>query len=284
MNDWPWNVRGQKVLPAQRTLVMGVLNVTPDSFSDGGLYRSVEEAVEAGLAMLRAGADIVDIGGESSRPGRQGPVAADEELRRVLPVLRELRQRAPDALISVDTYKAVVAEQVLDAGADIINDIYALRHSPDIASLVVRHDAGLILMHMQGTPETMQDNPAYQNVVVDIKNELRAAMEVALDRGVPEQNIVVDPGFGFGKTVEHNIEILAQLEYFRLLQRPICVGVSRKRFLGAILGGADVAEREEATRAAEVIAALHGASIIRTHNVKAARQALAVADAVLARL
>lgn len=284
MNEWSWIVRGQRVLPAKRTLIMGILNVTPDSFSDGGLYRSVEDAVEAGLAMLRAGADIIDVGGESTRPGRSGPVAADEELRRVVPVLQQLRRRAPEALISVDTYKAEVAEEALEAGADIINDIYALRHSPEIANLAARHGAGLVLMHMQGTPETMQDNPTYQNVVVDIKNELRAAMELALDRGVAEEGIVVDPGFGFGKTVEHNIEILAQLEYLRLLQRPICVGVSRKRFLGAILGGADVAEREDASRAAEVIAVLNGASIVRTHNVKAARQALAVADAVLARL
>ncbi len=284
MNEWPWRVRGRSVLPAGRTLVMGILNVTPDSFSDGGRYRDVDSALEAALGMLEDGADIIDVGGESTRPGRPGPVSPDEELRRVLPVVKALRDKAPQALISVDTYKAEVAEQVLDAGADIINDIYALRFAPNIGNLVARHGAGLILMHMQGTPETMQDNPTYQNVVVEIKNELRHAMDMAIERGVPEEAIVVDPGFGFGKTVEHNVELLANLEYFRLLQRPVCVGLSRKRFLGTLCGGLDVHEREEATLAAQTMAAIHGASIIRTHNVKAAKRALAVADAVLARL
>lgn len=284
MTNWPWVVRGRTLLPADHTLVMGILNVTPDSFSDGGRYRDAQEAVEAALKMLEEGADIIDIGGESSRPGRSGPVSAEEELKRVMPVLQALRQQAPDCVISVDTYKAEVAEQVLDAGADIINDIYALRFAPSIADHVARHDAGLILMHMQGTPETMQEHPTYQNLVVDIKNELRHAMDVAMEHGVKEQALAVDPGFGFGKTVEHNVELLANLEYLRLLQRPICVGVSRKRFLGAICGGLDVHEREEATLAAQTIAVLHGASIIRTHNVKAAKRALAVADAVTAYL
>jgi dihydropteroate synthase len=284
VTEWPWIVRGRRVLPAGRSLVMGILNVSPDSFSDGGRFRDAQEAVDAALKMLADGADIIDVGGESSRPGRSGPVPAQEELRRVLPVVKALREKAPQALISVDTYKAEVAEQALDAGADIINDIYALRYAPSVADLVARHKAGLVLMHMQGTPETMQVNPTYQNVVVEIKNELRQALQLALERGVPEEAIAIDPGFGFGKTVEHNVELLAQLEYFRLLQRPICVGVSRKRFLGALCGGLDVDEREEATLAAVTIAVLHGAAIVRVHNVKAAKRALAVADAVLARL
>lgn len=284
MSQWPWIVRGKRILPAQRTLVMGILNVTPDSFSDGGRYSSSEAAVDGALAMLEEGADIIDIGGESSRPGREGPVSAEVELERVLPVVKGLRAAAPEALISVDTYKAEVAEQVLAAGADIINDIYGLRFAPQIAELVARADAGLILMHMQGTPETMQDHPTYANVVVDIKNELRQAMECALERGVREEALVVDPGFGFGKTVEHNVELLAGLEYLRLLQRPICVGVSRKRFLGVLAGGLEVDEREEATLAAQVIAVLHGAQIVRTHNVRGARRALAVADAIVAQL
>ncbi|MCX7626068.1 MAG: dihydropteroate synthase [Candidatus Sumerlaeaceae bacterium] len=284
MTAWSWVVRGRQILPATRTLIMGILNVTPDSFSNGGLYRSVDDAVGAGLQMLDEGADIVDIGGESSRPDRSGPVSVDVELSRIMPVLEALRSKAPQALISVDTYKAEVAEKALQAGADIINDIYALRFAPSIANLVAREGGGLILMHMQGTPETMQENPRYENLVVDIKNELRQAIEQALARGVPEDAIVVDPGFGFGKTVEHNVELLANLEYFRLLQRPICIGVSRKRFLGALTGGLGVQEREEATIAAQTIAVLHGASIVRTHNVRAARRALAVADAVVKRL
>lgn len=284
MTGWSWVVRGRQILPANRTLIMGILNVTPDSFSDGGLYRNVDDAVGAALQMLEDGADIIDIGGESTRPDRSGPVPADVELQRIMPVLETLRNKAPKALISVDTYKAEVAEKALLAGADIINDVYALRFAPEIANLVAREGAGLILMHMQGTPETMQENPTYQNLVVDIKNELRQAIEQAVARGVPEHAIVVDPGFGFGKTVEHNVELLANLEYFRLLQRPICVGLSRKRFLGALTGGLGVQEREEATIAAQTIAVLNGASMVRTHNVRAARRALAVADAVVAKL
>jgi dihydropteroate synthase len=283
MTAWPWVIHDLQVLPADHTLVMGILNVTPDSFSDGGRYHDTHAAVEAALQMIADGADIIDIGAESTNPSRSAPVDADEELRRLMPVLRELRARAPHALISVDTYKAKVAGEALEAGADIINDVYGLRYDPSIADVVARYGAGLIIMHMQGTPETMQASPTYQNLLVDIKNELRAAMETAMERGVREQAIAVDPGFGFGKTLDHNIELLAQLEYFGLLQRPLCVGVSRKRFLGALLAGADVHEREEATRAAEVIAAMNGAAIVRTHNVKAACRALKVADAVLTR-
>lgn len=284
MNAWPWVVRGKRVLPSERTLVMGILNVTPDSFSDGGSYANPRQAVDAALRMIEEGADIIDVGGESSRPGRAGPVSVEEELRRVKPVVELLRKESPDVLISVDTYKAPVVEQVLDCGADIINDIYALRFSPETGNLVVRYNAGLILMHMQGTPETMQQSPTYRDVVVDVKHELRECMDAALSLGVPEETIAIDPGFGFGKTVDHNVQLLAGLEYLRLLQRPICVGISRKSFLGALLGGADVSEREEATIAAQVIAVLHGASIVRTHNVKNARRSLAVVDAVMKKM
>lgn len=284
MNAWPWVVRGKRVLPSERTLVMGILNVTPDSFSDGGSYANPRQAVDAALRMIEEGADIIDVGGESSRPGRAGPVSVEEELRRVKPVVELLRKESPDVLISVDTYKAPVVEQVLDCGADIINDIYALRFSPETGNLVVRYNAGLILMHMQGTPETMQQSPTYRDVVVDVKHELRECMDAALSLGVPEEAIAIDPGFGFGKTVDHNVQLLAGLEYLRLLQRPICVGISRKSFLGALLGGADVSEREEATIAAQVIAVLHGASIVRTHNVKNARRSLAVVDAVMKKM
>jgi dihydropteroate synthase len=262
---------------------MGILNVTPDSFSDGGRYLDPQSALAAATQMVEAGADILDIGGESTRPTRSGPVSADEELSRILPVLREVRARFPNVLISVDTYKAEVAKVALEEGADIINDIYALRASPEIAKLVAAADAGLILMHMQGSPETMQQNPQYGNVAVEIKNFLRDQIAFAVEAGVPEEAIAVDPGFGFGKTVEHNIELLARLEYFRLLQRPICVGVSRKSFLGALTGGLPTLEREEATLAAQCVAVMNGAAMVRCHDVRAARRALAVVDAVLAR-
>lgn len=282
-DQFPWRIRGKRVLPADHSLVMGILNVTPDSFSDGGRYLDPQRALAAATQMVEAGADILDIGGESTRPTRSGPVSPDEELSRILPVLREVRARFPNVLISVDTYKAEVAKVALEEGADIINDIYALRASPEIAQLVAAAGAGLILMHMQGTPETMQQNPQYGDVAVDIKNFLRDRIALAIEAGVPEEAIAVDPGFGFGKTVEHNVELLARLEYFRLLQRPICVGVSRKSFLGALTGGLPPQEREEATLAAQCVSVMNGAAIVRCHDVQAARRALAVVDAVLAR-
>jgi dihydropteroate synthase len=230
--------------------------------------------------MVADGADIIDIGGESTRPGRKPEVDAEEECRRVLPVVREVRRRLPNAILSVDTYKGEVARRALDEGADIINDIYALRHSPEIAALVARAGAGLLLMHMQGDPETMQQNPQYADPIVDIKTMLRERMDFALAQGVAEPAIAVDPGIGFGKTVEHNVRILAQLEYLRLLQRPICVGPSRKGFLGVLTGGLPVDAREEATIAACCAAVMAGAGIVRVHNVRGVRRALAVVDAI----
>jgi dihydropteroate synthase len=276
-------VRGREVGLTARTLVMGVLNVTPDSFSDGGAHASVADAVAAGLAMIHDGADIVDVGGESSRPGRAETVTVEEECARVLPVIKAIRRQAPPgALVSIDTYKGETARRALDAGADIVNDIYALRRSPEIAGAAAEHGAGLVLMHMQGDPQTMQGAPEYGDVMVDIKAMLRERMDLAVSQGVPEDAIVVDPGIGFGKTVEHNVQILAELEYLRLLQRPIVVGASRKSFLGRILGDAPVGERLEASLAAACVAALGGAAIVRVHDVRATRRALAVVDAVRA--
>jgi dihydropteroate synthase len=261
---------------------MGVLNVTPDSFSDGGLHLGAEDAIAAAVRMAEDGADIIDIGGESSRPRRAAAVTAAEECDRVLPVVRGVRERLPHIPISVDTHKAEVARIVLDAGADIINDISALGKSPEIAALAAHHGAGLLLMHMQGDPETMQDSPRYDNVLVDIKNFLLSRVELALSHGVSAECIAVDPGIGFGKTVEHNLEILSGLEYLRLLQLPVCVGVSRKSFLGALTGGLPADEREEATIAACCAAVMNGASIVRVHNVRAVRRATAVIDAIRA--
>jgi dihydropteroate synthase len=261
---------------------MGILNVTPDSFSEHGINLDPAIAAEAAFCMADEGADIIDIGGESTRPGRPEAVDVDEELRRVLPVLQQIRRELPKILISVDTSKGEVAAQCLDAGADIINDIYALQRSPEIASHIARHEAGLILMHMLGDPENMQENPEYRRVLVDVKEMLLGRMHEAVRLGIPEECIAVDPGIGFGKTIEHNLRLIAGLEYLRLLQRPVCIGLSRKAFLGKITGGAPAEDREEATIAANCAAIMNGASIIRVHNVKAARRAALVMDQIRA--
>ena len=278
-----WRVRGRDIDVSARTLVMGILNVTPDSFSDGGRFNSSDGALQHGLQMLADGADIIDIGGESTRPGRAETISVPEEQDRVIPVLEGLLNAQPEAMLSIDTYKGAVASAALTAGASIINDVTALRRSPEIANHVAEAGAGLILMHMLGEPETMQENPSYSNVLVDIRNFLRERMQFAISRGVPESAIAVDPGIGFGKTVDHNVEILAGVEYLRLLQRPICIGASRKGFLGRLTGGLDVMEREDSTVAAHCAAVLQGASIIRTHDVKRARRSIAIIDAIRAR-
>ena len=292
-----WTFRGRSVDLSRRTFLLGVLNVTPDSFSDGGLHATAEAAVEAGLAMAEAGADGIDVGGESTRPGRADTMTAEVEIGRTLAVVRELRRRLPAGVaVSIDTYRAETARAALDAGADIVNDITALRHAPEIADLAAAHGAGLILMHMLGEPETMQRAPAYKgDVLVEIRDLLRDRMAFARSRGVAGSAIAVDPGLGFGKTVAHNVRILAGLEYLRLLGRPVCVGASRKGFLGRLATAAasgageagwdtadpgEPADREAATLAAHTAAVMNGATIIRTHDVKAARRALAVADAL----
>lgn len=279
--SWMWKVRERVFDLREKTLVMGVLNLTPDSFSDGGKYADPGAAIEHGAAMIEAGADIIDIGAESTRPGSsEAGLADDEEWKRLEPVISALRKQFPHVLLSVDTHRGATAARALDAGVDVINDIYALRHSPEIAGECARHGAGLVLMHMQGTPATMQENPQYDNVLAEIRTALREAMDNALAAGVAEGCIAVDPGIGFGKTVDHNVEILAGLEYLRLLQRPILIGASRKAFLGQLTGGLAVDDREEATIAAHCAAVLHGATIIRTHNVPAAVRSLAVIDAI----
>lgn len=278
--SWQWQVRQRQFDLRKKTLIMGVVNLTPDSFSDGGQFDRPEDAIAQAEKLVGEGADIIDLGAESTRPGRADAMTAETEWQRLEPVLAAARKDFPDVAISIDTYRAETAARALDNGADIINDIYALRHSPEIAHHCARHNAGLLLMHMQGTPETMQQNPTYENVLSEVLSELRTAMEKAQTAGVPESCISVDPGIGFGKTVEHNVEILAGLEYLRLIQRPICVGASRKGFLGKLGGGEEPTDREEATVAAHCAAVLHGATIIRTHNVKAAVRSLAIIDAI----
>lgn len=275
-----WRVRGRQLDVGRRTLVIGILNVTPDSFSDGGEFYDEELAIGHARRLIADGADMLDIGGESTRPGRPETVSAEEETGRVLPVLKAVKREFPDVLISIDTYKANVAQQALAAGADVINDVTALRRSPEISQHIAAAGAGLILMHMLGEPQAMQDNPQYADVVVDIRNFLRERMQFAMGAGVPEACIAIDPGIGFGKSLDHNVQILAGLEYLRLLQRPICVGASRKGFLGKLTGDLPVGEREDATVAAHCAAVLNGASIIRTHDVKRARRAVAIIDAI----
>lgn len=278
--SWQWRVRDREFDLREKTLVMGIVNVTPDSFSDGGQFVSPADAVRHAADLVADGADIIDIGAESNRPGRVETLTGQSEWDRLEPVLKDVRRDFPDTVISVDTYRFNTASRALEAGVNIINDIYALRRSPGIAGLCAEAGAGLLLMHMQGNPETMQEDPQYDNVLADIRNELRAAMESAITAGVNEAQIAIDPGIGFGKTVEHNIEILAGLEYLRLIQRPICVGASRKGFLGSLTDNLPKDDREEATIAAHCAAVLHGATIIRTHNVKAAVRSLAIIDTI----
>jgi dihydropteroate synthase len=252
-----------------RVLVMGVLNVTPDSFYDGGRYGHFDAAVARGLQMVEEGADIIDVGGESSRPGAPS-VSLDEELERAIPVIRRLRQES-DVLLSIDTTKAAVAEKALAAGASIINDISALRFDEKMVEIGAKRGAFIILMHMLGTPETMQRSPHYTDVVAEIMTFLSERIATAIRGGVPRQRILIDPGIGFGKRVEDNLAILRNLAQFKDLGGPLVVGLSRKSFLGQILD-APVEERLVGTIAANAIAVINGADVIRVHDVKQGRQ------------
>ena len=254
---------------------MGILNVTPDSFSDGGQYLDAEQAIRRGEKLAADGADIIDIGGESSRPGSD-PVSLAEELRRVLPVLRELAKKVSIPL-SIDTYKSEVANEALDAGAEIVNDISGLRSDPLMADTVSAHDACMVLMHMKGTPKTMQEEPTYGNVVGEVSAFLRQQSRYAQHAGI--HKIILDPGIGFGKTVEHNLELLRRLEELTNLGFPILVGPSRKAFIGKLLD-APVEERLEGTVAAVTASILRGASIVRVHDVRAMKRVATVADAL----
>ena len=257
--------------------LMGVLNVTPDSFSDGGRFLGADDALAQGLTLVREGAAIVDIGGESTRPGSD-PVSADEEVRRVVPVVEALAGRV-GVPISVDTMKAEVARRSLTAGAALLNDVSALRYDDEMAAVVAESGCPVCLMHMQGMPKSMQDDPRYDDVVDEVLAFLEERMAFALARGVREEQIMLDPGIGFGKTVAHNLALLDGLGRFATLGRPVLLGASRKRFLGAILG-AEPADRVVGTVATTVIGYLAGAHIFRVHDVKPNFEALRVALAV----
>jgi dihydropteroate synthase len=272
------DVKGRRFELGPRTWLMGVVNVTPDSFSDGGLYLETDKAVARGLELAFEGADVIDVGGESTRPGSR-PVPEDEELERVVPVIKALRRKT-EALLSVDTTKAAVARAAVEAGADIVNDVSALRADPAMAGVVARSGAGLVLMHMQGTPLTMQEAPRYADLLGEIGAFLAERMGAAAAAGIPAERLIVDPGIGFGKTYEHNLELLRRQEVFQALGRPVLVGVSRKAFLGAILD-LPATRRLEGTIAASVLAVERGAHILRVHDVGPVARAVRTAEAIL---
>lgn len=260
----------------KRTYIMGILNVTPDSFSGDGIYKNPELAVEKAKRMVAEGADIIDVGGESSRPFSKR-ISAEEELERVIPVIEELRKHI-DVPISIDTYKPEVAEEAIKAGASIVNDIFGLRKE-GMVDVVSRHKAYVIIMHMKGTPENMQINPTYHDVVAEILEFLEKQVNFAIENGIPKERIMIDPGIGFGKTVEHNLEIIRHLKEFKILGCPILIGVSRKSFIGKVLN-LDVSERLEGTLAAVAASVLNGANIVRVHDVKENFRVCKMLDAI----
>jgi len=264
--------------PRRRRLVMGVLNVTPDSFSDGGHFTDIESAVERGVAMAAAGADLIDIGGESTRPGSE-PVGAGEQVARVVPIIRGLRNRT-DAVISIDTGLAAVAEAAIDSGANVINDIYGGTQDPGLLEVAARRGVPVILMHMQGRPATMQVNPQYGDVMQEVMAFLAERTDAAVAAGVARWRILVDPGIGFGKTLAHNLELLRRLGEMRSLGRPVVVGVSRKGFIGKVTGETVESGRPFGTAGAVAFAAANGADVLRVHDVAGMSQVVRMIEAI----
>ena len=261
----------------KRTLLMGVLNVTPDSFSDGGFFFDKERAIAHGLRMVEEGADILDIGGESTRPGSK-PLELEEELRRVIPVIESLVKEV-EVAISIDTYKSTVAQRAIEAGAEIINDISGLHFDKSLAQVAAKEDIPLVLMHIRGTPETMQKDVHYGSLFSEILQYLKESIQRAESAGLDPRQIIIDPGIGFGKSVEDNLLIIKNLFEFRILGKPILLGTSRKSFIGKILN-TEVGDRLEGTLSSIAIGVLNGAHIIRSHDVLQAKKAIAVADAI----
>ncbi|MEP6956819.1 MAG: dihydropteroate synthase [Chthoniobacterales bacterium] len=279
MSAAPWKIAGQTLDLAERALLMGVLNVTPDSFSDGGQFLDVDAALTQALNMAAEGAAIVDVGGESTRPGAE-EVSEEEELRRVVPVISRLAARC-DGVISIDTSKAEVARKALEAGARIVNDITGGRGDPQMMPLIAERGAGFIIMHMQGTPQTMQTNPTYTDVVAEVREFFRQQSERALRCGIDPMALAFDPGIGFGKTLEHNLELLRHLPELRIDDRPLVVGVSRKSFLGRIAGANPAGDRLAPTVALTALLRARGADVIRVHEVQPNAAALRIAEALL---
>lgn len=266
-----------------KPLIMGILNCTPDSFSDGGLYDRPDAALEQVGRMLAEGADIIDVGGESTRPGADS-VTADDQIERVVPIINAVKARYQDTVISIDTTLAKVAAAAVDAGATIINDVSGGADDPALLSVAAKRQTGLILMHRQGTPKTMQDNPSYRNVVAEVKAGLRASVQKALRAGVPAPHIAVDPGIGFGKRKQDNLDLLAHLPELTALNWPVLLGASRKRFMGAVCAVERPSELVTATAVTTALGVMAGVKIFRVHDVKENRQALEVAWAIKERL
>ena len=270
-------LRGEDVVLGERTWVMGVLNVTPDSFSDGGRFESADAAVACGMALFEGGADVVDVGGESTRPGAR-PLAPEEEARRVVPVLQGLRRRGAGPL-SVDTSKASVAQAALDAGADVVNDVSGFRFDPQMAPLVADRGVPAIVMHLRGDFASMHCEPRYADVVGEVTAELREALARAEQAGVARAQLIVDPGIGFSKDAGHSLALMRRLEELAALDRPLLVGPSRKRFIGAVLGR-PAGERLFGTAAAVAAAVINGAHVVRVHDVEQMRDVVRMADAI----
>jgi dihydropteroate synthase len=271
--------RDKELELGKRTRVMGVVNITPDSFFDGGRFFERSKAVERCLQLVESGADIVDLGGESSRPGAE-PVSVQEELKRVLPVLQEVRKQV-SVLISMDTYKSTVAREALKEGADIVNDVSAFRMDPEMPQVVKEWDAGVVLMHMRATPQVMQEIPPSQDILEEVQTDLQAALSKASENGIPQESIILDPGIGFGKTVEDNCRILNELPFLETFDLPVLVGTSRKSFLGTILD-IPAQERIWGSAASVAIAIMRGAHIVRLHDVAEMSQVAQITDAILA--
>ena len=261
-----------------RTYIMGILNVTPDSFSGDGIYQDIDRAVETGERLVQEGADIIDIGGESTRPGAQS-VTIEEEIERVIPVIEKLSKKIK-APISIDTAKSKVARRALDSGASIVNDITGFESDHEMVYVIREFNAKVVLMHIKGTPQTMQNSPKYGILILEIKEELRRIIDKAISNGIKKENIIIDPGIGFGKTLEHNLEILNRLSEFKELGMPVLVGPSRKSFIGKITG-TEPYNRVFGTAGAVAVAIENGADIVRVHDVKEIKQAVMVADAII---
>ncbi|HTA21995.1 MAG TPA: dihydropteroate synthase [Terriglobales bacterium] len=296
-----WNIGSRSIQLGKRTLIMGVVNVTPDSFSDGGLYRDCDHAVDHALRLLDEGADIIDVGGESTRPGAMVQIATDpapatsssenqpisekEELERVIPVITALKQKRPEIVISIDTYKAAVARAAVESGAEIVNDVSGFRWDKQMVKTLSALKCGTVMMHMRGRPEEWRNLPAVSDIVMLVKRELRDWVDVALMAGVKRERIVLDPGFGFGKSFEQNYPLLKRLDELHGLRYPLLVGVSRKSFIGRALArngkDATLEERRLGTAATETAVILKGAHIVRTHDVRACTDAVRIADIVV---
>jgi dihydropteroate synthase len=278
-SDYKIDCRGKVLDLGSRTHIMGILNATPDSFSDGGRYAVAEQALAHARGMAAAGADIIDIGGESTRPGA-APLSQEEELRRIIPLIERLSSELA-VPISVDTYKSSVAKKAIAAGATIVNDISGLRFSPDMANVAADSGVAVVIMHIKGTPRDMQQNPVYDDVVGEIMDYLGESIEIAVTAGVDTEKIFVDPGIGFGKTLEHNLAILNRLDEFRALGRPILLGPSRKKFIGSILGVPEPEQRVDGTAAAVALGIERGASVVRVHDVARMAQVAKMTDAIV---